>query len=519
MNHNTYHVLVAEDEPLILHNIAKKIEKCSAELQIVGKVQNGEEALDVLSTTSVDILVTDIEMPGMNGLDLIRCVREMYPSIHIVILSGYSNFEYARSALRYGVDDYLLKPIDQESLNQILQGLCLKLKEEQRFSSRNVLSFALNHSSNEQPSFQDTNQLPSALHDGSFFLIHITLGNISTGTHLLQSSSNQAFGEIWEKLPFKQCFKNSSFLDRFWLIDEKAASQKFLILHIEPDNTTLNYYLLLLKKFLSEQLQDFPYLILTYYTPISYRKLWEKAEFLRSSVNNWSYPFCQNTFVLSEDIPLPEQEPANIMEAFNLLFVQHTQESFMQVLHTTIKKIILYPTPLLCHCLHLIYEAASSVFHADKQECTLEKNTILNSLPMLKTPEDFYAAIDSSLSELAMKNTVLTDSTTLSLRLKEYIELNFKEQISLTELSDTFGYTPSYINRIFKKDYGLSPLQYLTNLRICRAKDLLNQNPDINIYTVSESVGYSDPRYFSRIFKNEMGMSPSEWIQAQKKSP
>lgn len=514
MNHNIYHVLVAEDEPLILNNIAKKIEKVSPELKIIGKAQSGREALNILASVSVDILITDIEMPGMNGLDLICRVKEMYPTIHIVILSGYNNFEYARTALRYGVEDYLLKPIEQESLNQILQDICRKLKEEYRSSSRNILSLALNRSDSEQPSYQNTNQLPSTLHDDCFFLIHITLGNISTGTPMLQSGSDQEFDDLWGQLSFVQCFKENSTIERFWVIDEKAASQKFLILHVNSENTSLKYYVLLLENFLSKQLHQFPYLLLTYNVPISYRKLWEKAEFLRSSVDIWSYPFRQVSFILNEDTPLPEQAPVTILDDLNLLFLQHTQDQFIQTIHSTISRVLPYPTSLLCHCLQLIYKIASSIFHFDRQECTLAMNGILCQLPVMKTPEDFISAVDSSLKELVLKNTAMTDSTTLSFRIKQYVEVNFKEQITLTDLSNNFGYTPSYINRIFKKDYGLSPLQYLTNLRICRAKDLLKRNPDINISAIAESVGYSDPRYFSRIFKNEIGMTPSEWVQS-----
>lgn len=99
----TITVIVTEDEPIILNNIVKKVENSSESVSVIGKAQSGNETLALLAVSQPDILITDIEMPGINGLELICQVRERYPGIHIVILSGYSNFEYARTAIKYKV--------------------------------------------------------------------------------------------------------------------------------------------------------------------------------------------------------------------------------------------------------------------------------------------------------------------------------------------------------------------------------------------------------------------------------
>ena len=129
---DTFQVLVAEDEPIILDNIVKKVEKASPLIRVSGKAQNGQEALDILRDRTFDILITDIEMPGMSGLELIRQVKELYPDLKVVILSGYSNFEYARTALRYGVEDYLLKPLDQDILAELLSHCAVRLKTRRK---------------------------------------------------------------------------------------------------------------------------------------------------------------------------------------------------------------------------------------------------------------------------------------------------------------------------------------------------------------------------------------------------
>lgn len=513
MNSNHCQVLIVEDEPLILKNIAKKVTKCSPDFSIAGLAQNGEEALDFLASGHADILITDIEMPGMGGLDLIYHIRQLYPSIHIVILSGYSNFEYARAALRYEVDDYLLKPVDQETLNRILLQLREKINAEHTSSSRNVLAMALNHSSDHAPVNHLTNQLPSSLHKGRFLLVHMTLGNAASGTAFSQAALTHRFEELWKQLSFEDCLQNCSSLEHFWLIDEKIPSQKFLILHVTSDEVSGNYFKLILEKFFQKNLQTLPYLILGYNESVSYHQLWEKAEFLRLAVGNWAFPFNRAAYFITEDTPFPQLENTPVLEDLNLLSAQHVPEQFLQTAVSFMDKILDSPAAFIYQYLPLIYKTAAATFHLNLQDCSLARTAIINAFPLLSTREEFFQMLQFSLRKLLQENSALIDNTTLAFKIRQYIELNFREQFSLPDLASTFGYTPSYINRIFKKEYGVSPLQYQTSWRIERAKKMLEQNPDSNISTVAELVGYGNPRYFSRIFKNELGISPSEWVQ------
>lgn len=121
-----YTVIVAEDEELLLENLIKKIQKADSDFEIVGKAQTGKQAYALIEKLQPDVVITDIKMPVMDGLELLSRIRERFPMMKCVITSGYSDFEYARSAISLKVTDYLLKPIDPEELSAVLG----KIKQE-----------------------------------------------------------------------------------------------------------------------------------------------------------------------------------------------------------------------------------------------------------------------------------------------------------------------------------------------------------------------------------------------------
>ena len=114
-------VVIAEDEKLIRNGIFRSIDWTSLDAEIVGLAKNGNEAIQFIETEKPDILLTDIKMAGGNGLDLIKKSKINSPEMKVVIISGYNSFEYAQQAIKLGVKDYILKPIDIEKLRNIIE--------------------------------------------------------------------------------------------------------------------------------------------------------------------------------------------------------------------------------------------------------------------------------------------------------------------------------------------------------------------------------------------------------------
>ena len=130
--------MIAEDEEFILEGIANLIDWESFGIQVTHLAVNGQEALKKWEEEAVDIIITDITMPIMDGLELIQQIREKDTRVRIIIISGYDEFEYARRAISMGVDDYILKPIDDEELTKVLQRALERLGEIDAKSKSNV---------------------------------------------------------------------------------------------------------------------------------------------------------------------------------------------------------------------------------------------------------------------------------------------------------------------------------------------------------------------------------------------
>src|SRR5699024_889371 len=126
-----YKVLLVDDERMILDGISKIVDWNSQGVELIGKAMNGIEAIDFIKKNLPDIVITDITMPGLDGIGLVSKTKDQYPDIKWVFLSGFSEFEYARQAMRYGVKHYLLKPCNEEQISDALYEIVQEKKSEE----------------------------------------------------------------------------------------------------------------------------------------------------------------------------------------------------------------------------------------------------------------------------------------------------------------------------------------------------------------------------------------------------
>lgn len=191
-----YKIIIAEDEELQLNSLAKKIEKFCPDFCVVGTAQTGSLAYKMICEKMPDILISDIRMPVMNGIELMEKARAQYPSMEFIIISGFSDFEYARSAIRLQVSDYLLKPVELEDLKKALDKLKIKLQ------SRTALDSALftgdsEHKTAEQVASEVMQYLQCHYNED------INLNQIASSLHYSPSYLTKIFYQQYETTPTK----------------------------------------------------------------------------------------------------------------------------------------------------------------------------------------------------------------------------------------------------------------------------------------------------------------------------
>lgn len=506
-----YSVMVVEDEPLIRENIIAKIHNANSLFHVSYSASNGQEALNHLEEYHPDVLITDIQMPVMSGLELIEQAKKQYPNLECIILTGYNEFEYARKAMKNGVQEYLLKPLRQEQISDVLKTIQTRLLKQRTYTERNIIVSQLYGSDTAK-------ELPSSLRKEKFAIFLINLG------HLLRHFSSYEnvlhFQDCWKQIGLESYMESRSFgCNKWWLIDDRQPNQKFLILSfpsgLKADITALG--------------EDLLHYILPLVSPLivnicssknlsRYNEIWLTSQKIRFHLEH-SLCLGASCFFLLEATPESTDNFRKETDDF--------QDIILNLISTANRRSLRNELEKFCRQLD---ENAMPQHSMEKLFFQLIEKTYRQFLPASEAEiahleYDFCEKLALSPNLMGIFNYIMNvfenllqleendiyDPQELVQRIRTFIEQNYTTPISLESIASAFHFDSSYLTKIFKKYMGETPLKYIIDLRIERAKKLMESQPDLNIKDICTMVGYYDQHYFSRIFKNITGNTPSEY--------
>lgn len=505
-------IFVIEDEPPILREIIAIIESFHENYQIIGKAQNGQEAMDFLNKNgeSVDVMITDIQIPVLSGLDLIAHVHQHLPHILCIILTGYSNFNYARKAIRYNVFDYLLKPIDEEELHrQLKKAYAQKCVDYIRSRPEDI----------GENMIEDTSAQSSE--DSGYQLALLSLGSFP----MFASLYNELFPEQWKQLALPALFeKYPDLQEHYWIIDGLTLGEK-IVLYMTPEDGSQRSGKNL-SKLLEPLLEKAPAITIAIDTRfLGIRNIHQSILDLRSFINRHArLEESQLLFYTKENNPpAPEadyQKFHSYCQRLTGLFVQKNVPLFEAELKNYIKAIQTDHLTTAC-----VYRLLQDLFHACVQAADdsltgpqLNIQYTVGDVLMLsdsyKSLTDNLLSIFASLFENMLKlEAVPRDRTKILLKIDTYMKEHFTEPISTKFVAEMFGFTPAYLSTIFREYKSVTPADYIIRLRIDKAKELLAADSKCKIKEIAAFVGYEDSLYFSKVFKKATGMSPKQFIE------
>lgn len=487
-------ILVVEDEPPILRGICNKIQKTNTN-STIHTCFNGQEAIDYLSHHPVDVVFTDINMPLLNGLELLEYIKKNYPHIITIILSGYQEFEYAQKAVKLGAYDYLLKPLDIIDLQKILGHI------EETFNTTHL----------KQIFYAESPEVFSSLADllPPLYLVSICVGSLPNKT----SSGLCNLKDYWHKIHLGSLFDDLlTGHSHYWLLDSRESNEKFIVLssiseaqlHIVTEKLSqyLASYLLPVTIGISNSISSGKD-ILTTHKSLS-TELRHRILFGYSQVFYCSHKSSYIEYSLSSN---DEKKLLYALETDNIILFKKEFLSILEQLEKSkISQVnleaILNQIGWLCKKTNFIE------CHIHDLELDIYKNILL----CYNYQELADRMVQTILSYHPQKILIASqDKDYLITQIEHFIQEHLTEPITNQVLSSHFALGPGYISKLFKAHKGISPTDYLLTLRIEKAKEMLIKDPDLLSKDIAQILGYSDPLYFSRVFKKVTGLYPSDF--------
>ena len=532
-----YKVIIADDEVKICQLIQILVDWESKGLEIAGIAHDGREALQMVEDTGADIIITDIRMPELNGLDLIEAIKNAQPQISCVIVSGYQEFEYARRALQYGVEEYLLKPVREEDLNRVLDEIIIKKDLRRQETEKKA---AMEEISSEQQ---------KKMHE--LLVRYIAEGNES----LADKSRKQLEQEYYCLLPGDTCrlfgikvnmlcewdfqddiryelnrwmrflqetFKKSAFpfscavisddiLYGFINYDKKAeASVKQMFHEIERKYLHADSW---------KEQHSYTIGISSAKTdPVFWAALGDEVRFSimdrfgsGSSGNIILFRNRKGGLRINDFISVPLQQ--RILESVAKDHYESLGE-IVKELDVSVRNVNDLDGAFVLSVWKELIELAligyKHVFTDDKRRKEREYASFLFNC--CSSQRELSKCAGRILERLRQESLqLITERSSRPIEeAKSYVMRHYHENCSLEDMSRRVGLSAAYFSSLFKKEEKIGFVEYVTGVRMQKAKEML-MDREKKINEIAEAVGYQDEKYFSRAFRKSVGLTPSAY--------
>lgn len=504
-----FRIVLAEDEPRILQFLEKKIPFLDPRFEIVGSARNGMDALALIEELHPHVLISDVQMPVMNGLELLSHMNTSCMQIKCVIISGFRDFDYVREAMRYEAIDYLLKPIVDLDLLKLLHTLADELNETIRLKKQETISAAIEN----RLDLTNSCVLPD---QQNYSITLLTIG------HLMNPSSqilhSRVFQNIWKKINFQTLLKNSGISPKnWWLCNGWSINHKYFVCTSE-DMSAVYASLPTLLEQLKLHSDGYPVNLCMLPDTISLYQLHQGVLALQESVWQTLVPGKSQVLPLKDEInstSYPLLLTSDQCQLLKSLISSGRTEDIKKLLQHIFENWLShqYPQVAFENGLRQLFRLfAYTTSMTDENELYLAEYHTFAFLSICRTPEEIFPEVWEAVLHFLNRQAVEKNyALKTTADIEQYIRLHYTEDISLDSIASIMGFHTVYLNRIFKREKQITPIQFLITLRMEKARELIRQHPDWDFTTIGDSVGYHDPHYFSRAFKKATGMSPSEY--------
>lgn len=524
-------VLIVDDERTIREGIFKIIDWDALKIEVVGLAEHGKKALEMIKAKQVDIIITDIRMPLMDGIALLETVKENYPDIHTIIISGYDDFEYAQKAINLGADGYILKPIEPEKLINMLEKTKLIIetkRENQREKLQLNKTVIKSKKAMEEKWFRN--------------LIYGQIDEDGIGVLLDELKSYKKFAVVVVQIDDFYFITQDMDVNQLSLL--KQSFFEIIVKNLESNKNTMSF-----KSSVDE------YTICMFGTNAGQLKnqIEDFIKKVRGDLNNENYTVTIGIGRIYNEVKKISNSFSEAMESLNYKFVlgkskdiyfietldesnnkfiltDFSEEELLEsirlcdkeILKTKMNELIQYidkykinyfyvqiiVRSVYVKALNILSDISSSI-----EEVFFEPLEVYEDILKYQTAKEMLIELQNKLIEI-IEYINFYNSGKLNIiiqRSKDYINKNYQDpELTLEQVANSVNVSQHYFSVIFKRKTGETFIDYLTKVRLEKAKELL-KILSFKIYEISEIVGYNNATYFSSIFKRHIGVSPTEF--------
>lgn len=528
---DTYTVLLVDDEEEVIRVIMKKINWEGLGFSVIGYANNGVKALEMVEEFQPDVVMTDIKMPYMDGLELANRIKTEYPATKLLLFTGFDEFEYAKEAIHLEVEEYILKPVNSVELMNVFTSLKIKLDQEisEKRNAQTLQKYYLESLPLLQANFYSTliegriheNELEKYLSDyqislpGPYFcclVIHTSSASVPGDMNpLLLATSVRKQAE--ERLEKRWSAKSFSYLGNTVMIAQLRTENEVSELTDECDRFC-KYAQKIIGAVVTvgvgqvcSSVLDLSQSYSTARESVSYRVIYGASR----AVNIKEIAPQEK----GEADDAADEELAALFKAIRL----GSEEAVTGAVDRYMERTIFPMKSLQYHHIAVI-ELAGELYRFAANNDIAEQDFLegrdmkhLYSSLLDLEPE----ALRKWLYEICLSfrvsliNARSRSTKSFVFKAQEYVHTNYSdESLSLDRVCQALNVSNSYFSTIFKKETGNSFIGYLTDYRMEQASRLLLETNEKN-YIIAKEVGYADPNYFSYVFKRKFGVSPSKY--------
>ena len=527
-----YKVILVDDEEEVREAIRRRINWEEIGFTVAGTAENGEEALELAENCEPDVVMTDIQMPFMDGLTLLKKLKERFPDIRSVIFSGYDDFEYAKEAIKLESEEYILKPVDADELRKVFTRIKDRLDEQIR-QRRNVEQLSMYYE-NSRPMMKE--QLLIGLLEGrelqfdleryqKDFDFRIESAFYCVGAFRITPVNNDK--EILDKKLMAVSLKQIV-IERFEGILPIEAFVYLDTVSVLARLDSTDQYSQYIEEM--DRICRVAHKLLSANVCAGIGRVYGNAESIHTSFIEAKDAFHHRIFVgENQAICIADVDPSyNVEDYVSEKQIRHIIRQVKIGTEDTLKAEIrdftgkLEKSDIGLNQLRIFYAEflvellrlmrGHNINIAESGFGNINTNEEMDSFSSMDEFADRLIYLADTI-RVKISNTRLDTTRKLAEDAKQYIADHYSESgLSVDDICAHLGVGTSYFSSVFKKETGMSFVTYLTDVRMNEAQRLLDTT-DEKSYIIAGLVGYEEPNYFSYVFKKHFGTSPSKYRQ------